>query len=98
MEIIKTKEDSVLKVALKGRLDTLTSPELEASLREDLAGVSRVEIDFAELEYISSAGLRILLSIQKKVGGKDNIIIAHANAVVSEVFHVTGFDKALTLI
>ena len=65
MEIIKKKDGGSLKIALEGRLDTSTAPSLEEALKEELNGVTDLEFDFAKLEYISSAGLRVLLSTQK---------------------------------
>ena len=97
MEIIKNlSADGILNVALKGRLDTLTSQELLSNLVEiDQAKV--VEFDFKDLEYISSAGLRAILSYQKKLGGKEYIKIHNMNPIIANVFKVTGFQSLVTV-
>ena len=96
MEITKNKEGATLLVALKGRLDTNTSPELEASLEKE-EGFTDVRFDFGELEYLSSSGLRLLFSCRKKLGGAQHVIVENANEVVREIFRVTGFDRQITL-
>ena len=96
MEIIKHIENDTLFVDLKGRLDTVTSQDLLADLVE-IDQVKAVEFDFKELEYISSAGLRVLVSYQKKLGGKDKVVIHNANPVVKNIFTVTGLGAVLTL-
>lgn len=96
MEITKKLEDGKLFVALKGRLDTITSQDLLANLTE-IDNATSLDLDFAELEYISSAGLRAVLSYQKKLGGKDKIIIRNMNPVVANVFKVTGFAALITI-
>ena len=99
MDIIKTAEEGKLTVALSGRLDTLTSPELERDLQGALEGINAVEFDLKDLEYISSAGLRVLLATQKKMieaGG--NLVVSSANEMVKGVFELTGFDEILTMI
>lgn len=96
MEIIKNLSDGTLSVALIGRLDTITSQELLANLTEvDEAKV--LEFDFKELEYISSAGLRALLAYQKKLGGKDKVIIRNMTPIVANVFKVSGFSSLVTI-
>ena len=97
MTIDKKVEDGTLTLALAGRLDTNTAPELESELKLD--GVSDVVFDFAALDYISSAGLRVLLSVQKAMmvcGGK--MSVAHANEMVRGVFQITGLDSVFTLV
>jgi anti-sigma B factor antagonist len=97
MEIIKTAEDKKLTVEVKGRLDTTTAPELEAALKESLEGVEKLTLNFAELEYISSAGLRVLLATQKTMQGKGEMIVSGVNDIVMEVFEVTGFCDILNI-
>ena len=98
MEIIKNYQDQKLTVILKGKLDILTSPELEKSMTCALDGISELVFDFTDLDYISSSGLRVLLATQKKMnaaGGK--MIVTGVNEVVAEVFEVTGFDRLLMI-
>ena len=96
MEIVKSLDNGTLNVALKGRLDTVTSQDLLADLVE-IDEASMLILDFADLEYISSAGLRAILSYQKKLGGKDKIIIRNMNPVVANIFKVTGFAALITI-
>ena len=94
----KTQDGDKLTVAIEGRLDTLTAPQLEAELASCLEGVSALVLDFANVAYISSAGLRVLLSTQKKMlsaGG--TLTIANAVPAVREVFDITGFSDILNL-
>ena len=98
MKITWSFEDTKLIVSLEGRLDTLTSQDLLAELDEPLKKAEKIEFDFAALEYVSSAGLRALLTCQKQVGGKDNIVLKNVNPVVQNIFKVTGFAKLLTII
>ena len=97
MEIIKTAEDKKLAVEVKGRLDTTTAPELEAALKEAMEGIEELTLNFAELEYISSAGLRVLLATQKAMQGKGEMIVTGVNDIVMEVFEVTGFCDILNI-
>ena len=97
MEIIKTAEDSKLTVAGKGRLDTTTAPELEEALQAEMEGLTELELDFSELEYISSAGLRVLLATQKKMQGQGTMTVTGVNDIVMEVFEVTGFCDILNI-
>ena len=97
MEIIKTAEDSKLTVAVKGRLDTTTAPELEEALQAEMEGLNELELDFSELEYISSAGLRVLLATQKKMQGAGQMTVTGVNDIVMEVFEVTGFCDILNI-
>ena len=96
MEITKNMEGAVLHVALAGRLDTLTSNDLATALEEE-SGFTDIIFDFAALEYLSSSGLRLLFTYQKKLGGKEHVIVRNANAVVREIFRVTGFARQVTL-
>lgn len=97
MMINKTLNATELTVALAGRLDTTTAPHLEAELKTSLDGVDSLVMDFAELEYISSAGLRVLLSSQKVMNKQGKMVIRHANETILEVFEVTGFTDILTI-
>ena len=97
LNISRTREDSKLCVAVEGRLDTTTAPELEASLKEDLENVTDLVIDLSDLEYISSAGLRVLLAAQKTMMKQGNMVVTHPNEVISEIFEVTGFSDILTI-
>ena len=92
-------EEGVLKVAPAGRLDTVTSAELKTQLEAYDTGSVDIEMDFAGVEYISSAGLRLLVSLQKqaRASGHD-MVIKNINAVVKEVFRVSGFIKAFTVV
>ena len=97
MNIIKKQDGTALTIALEGRLDTVTSPELEAELKASLDGVTHLVFDFEKLSYISSAGLRILLSTQKVMSKAGGMKIVRVNDVVSEIFEVTGFSEILTV-
>ena len=97
MTIQKKKDGGALCVALEGRLDTTTAPDLEKALRDSLNGVTNLTLDFARLEYISSAGLRVLLSTHKAMAGKGGMKVTHVNEIVREVFDVTGFSDILTV-
>ena len=97
MKISKTKNGTELAVALEGRLDTVTAPELEKELKGSLDGVSELTLDFAGLEYISSAGLRVLLSAQKIMSCKGVMKIKNVNETIMEIFEVTGFSEILTI-
>ena len=96
MEIEKKTEGTTLHVALTGRLDTTTSPELEASLTQE-SGYADIVFDFAKLEYLSSSGLRLLFSCRKNLGGKEHVIVKNANDIIREIFRVTGFGAQITL-
>lgn len=97
LNINKTHEGNKLSVAVEGRLDTTTAPELEASLKEDLDGVEELVIDLTNLEYISSAGLRVLLAAQKIMMKQGKMLVTNPNDVISEIFEVTGFRDILTI-
>ena len=97
MTINKTLNGSTLEIALEGRLDTMTSPELEAELGKSMSGADSLIMDFSTLDYISSAGLRVLLSAHKSMSSKGGMIIRNVNEVVQEVFEVTGFSDILTI-
>lgn len=97
MTIIKKQNGTALEIALEGRLDTMTAPELEAELNKSLGGADSLTMDFSKLEYISSAGLRVLLSAHKTMNAKDGMTVTHVNEIVQEVFEVTGFAEILTI-
>ena len=97
MEIIKNIEGSVCTVALEGRLDTTTAPQLEAELKSSLNGISELVFDFTKLEYISSAGLRVLLSAQKVMNQQGSMKITNVAPEIMEVFEITGFTDILTV-
>lgn len=97
MTINKNLNGTTLCIALEGRLDTTTAPELEAELKQSLNGVTELIMDFEKLDYISSAGLRVLLSAQKTMTKQGSMKIIHANEMIMEVFDVTGFVDILTI-
>ncbi len=96
MKIDKILNGNELTIALEGRLDTNTSTDLESEL-QNLAGVSKLIFDLEKLEYISSAGLRILLSCQKKMNLKGSMVIKNASSDIKEIFEITGFSDILTI-
>ncbi len=97
MTIKKKMNGTELEIALEGRLDTMTAPELEAELHQSLDGAQSLVLDFSKLEYISSAGLLVLLSAHKVMSGKGGMKVTHVNEIVQEVFEVTGFADILTI-
>ena len=97
MTITKNQNGSALEIALEGRLDTMTAPELEAELNKSLEGAESLTLDFSKLDYISSAGLRVLLSAHKAMSGKGGMKVMNVNEIVQEVFEVTGFADILTI-
>lgn len=97
LNINKTIKDATLYYALEGRLDTITSPELEEELKASLEGAQALVLDFEKLEYISSAGLRVLLSAQKTMAKRGEMKLTHVNETVMEIFEVTGFADILTI-
>lgn len=97
MNIIKDQTDRSLNIALEGRLDTMTAPELEAELKQSIGDNTELSLDFAKLEYLSSAGLRVLLAAQKVMNRQGKMVIRNVNDVISEVFEVTGFSDILTI-
>ena len=97
LNIEKKTDKTKLTVALSGRLDTTTAPELEKELKEYLDGVTALTIDMGALEYISSAGLRVLLSTQKIMGKQGEMTVTHVSETIMEIFEVTGFSDILTI-
>lgn len=97
MTIKKEQKGTVLEVALEGHLDTMTAPELEAELSPCLDAADSLVLDFSDLEYISSAGLRVLLSMHRVMGDKGGMKVIHANEIIREIFDVTGFGDIITV-
>ena len=97
LNIEKKTNGNELTVALTGRLDTTTAPELEKELKENLDGVTALTIDMTALEYISSAGLRVLLAAQKTMNKQGEMKVTHVNETIMEIFEVTGFSDILTV-
>lgn len=97
MTINKQSEGSSLILAVEGRLDTTTAPELEEVIKNDLNGVESLTMDLSKLDYISSAGLRVLLSAQKIMTKQGSMKVTNVNELVMEVFEVTGFSDILTI-
>lgn len=97
MEIAKKKEGNTLNLALTGRLDTTTAPQLEEVVKSELAGVSELTFDFAQLDYISSAGLRVMLAAQKLMNTQGKMKICNVCDEIKEVFEITGFNDILTI-
>lgn len=97
MTINKELNGTTLKIALAGRLDTNTSPDFEKELQSSLEGVEELILDFSQLDYISSAGLRVLLSTQKQMNKQGTMVIRNVNETISEVFEITGFVDILTI-
>lgn len=98
MTITKTAENGTLRIALEGRLDTNTAPQLEAELKTSLSGITELELDFSGLEYISSARLRVLLAAQKTMSRQGKMTIRNVNETIMEVFEITGFVEILTIV
>lgn len=97
MNIQKTVSGAALTVALEGRLDTTTAPKLEEKLLGSVDGITRLVFDVEKLEYISSAGLRVLLAMQKLMNQQGEMVLQNVNEAVMEVFEVTGFSDILRI-
>lgn len=97
MRIETIQEGSKMTLKLIGRLDTNTAPDLEAVIRTKLDGVTSLVIDFKELDYISSAGLRVLLAAQKTMNRQGTLVICNVNELIMDVFSSTGFVDILTI-
>ena len=97
MTIEKIKNESSLTLAVAGRLETLTAPELEKVVKEELTGVKELVFDLSALEYISSAGLRVLLTAQKIMNAQGSMKVTGASEIVQEVFDITGFSDIFTI-
>lgn len=96
MTINQNLNEDTLTLTLEGRLDTTTAPQLEAVVK-DMGNIKELIFDFEKLEYISSAGLRVLLQAQKIMNTKGTMKVCHANEMIMEVFEVTGFSDILTI-
>lgn len=97
MTIEKNLSGSALTLTLTGRLDTTTAPQLEAELKASLEGVEHLTLDFAALDYLSSAGLRVLLAAQKIMNRQGEMVVRNVNETIAEIFDVTGFCDILTV-
>jgi len=97
LKIDQTGTGSKLTVKLEGRLDTVSAPQLEENFKKSLDGVSELIIDVEKLEYISSAGLRVLLSAQKVMNKQGSMVVMNVSEEVNEIFEVTGFSDILTI-
>ncbi|WP_122643132.1 STAS domain-containing protein [Luxibacter massiliensis] len=97
MKIKMMKEGNALTINLEGRLDTGTAPELEQKLGESLDGIEKLYMDFACLDYVSSAGLRVLLATQKTMNNQGEMVLQNVNDNIMEVFEMTGFIDILTI-
>lgn len=97
MTIEKQMNGTELTLILNGRLDTTTAPQLEAELKESIGGVEHLVLDFAALDYLSSAGLRVLLAAQKIMNKQGDMVVRHVNEMIADVFEVTGFCDILTI-
>ena len=97
LNIEKTRQDDALTLTLTGRLDTATEPELETVLRTGLEGVRSLLLDFTGLDYISSAGLRVLLGAQKVMNRQGEMKLRGVNETITEIFDITGFTDILTI-
>ena len=97
MTITQNKEGEKLTIALEGRLDTTTAPQLESEIEKSLDGVKELKFDMSKLEYISSAGLRVLLAAQKKMNNQGSMTVCGSNEALMEIFEVTGFVDILNI-
>ncbi len=96
MNIKKKKDGNKLTVSINGRIDTVTAPEVDKFINENLEGVEELVLDFKNVNYVSSAGLRVLLSLHKKMSAKNGMKLTDVNDAINDVFEVTGFDEILT--
>lgn len=97
MTIEKKVDGKQLTISLKGRLDTVTSPELEKEIINSIPGVAHLVLDFEGLEYVSSAGLRVILSASKLMNRQGDMILVHVNDSIKEIFDMTGFSEILNI-
>lgn len=97
LNIEKKENAPELTIALAGRLDTATAPELEKELKDSLDGINLLVLDFEKLEYISSAGMRVLLATQKTMNRQGGMKLTRVNETIMEIFEVTGFTDILTI-
>lgn len=97
MTIEKNTNGNELIVMVEGRLDTVTAPVLEKEIKDNISGVEKLVLDFASLDYISSAGLRVVLYAQKIMNKQGEMIVKNVNETVNEIFEITGFCDVLTI-
>ena len=97
MTIEKKLNGAELTITLTGRMDTTTAPQLEAELKDSLSNVEHLVLDFAALDYLSSAGLRVLLGAQKQMNRQGSMVVRNVNETIMEIFDVTGFCDILTI-
>jgi Anti-anti-sigma regulatory factor (antagonist of anti-sigma factor) len=98
MKITKNYNEKKLLLTVEGRIDTITSQELEKEINDEYGNYESLDLDFTDLEYISSAGLRVLISTQKKLKAEGiPFVIKNVNDAVNEIFRMSGFDKILTI-
>ena len=97
LNIEKKSDGKNLSFALSGRLDTTTAPDLEKEVKENIEGVEKLDFDFSDLAYISSAGLRVLLSAQKIMNKQGEMVVKNCSEEIKEIFEVTGFLDILTI-
>jgi len=97
MHISKTQDGNKLTISLAGRLDSNTSPMLDRELKANLEGITELILDFAQLNYLSSAGLRVILTAQKQMNKQGKMVITHVNEIIMEIFTMTGFAEILTI-
>jgi len=97
MKINKTQDGSKLTLTFEGRLDSSSAPHLEMEIKADLGDITELVMDFAELVYLSSAGLRVILAAQKRMNTQGKMVIVKVNETIMEIFEVTGFTDILTI-
>ena len=97
MIVTKTKAGNALTVALEGRMDAVSAPKLEEELKAELDGVTELVFDLEKLEYTSSAGLRVLLSMQKAMNSKGSMVIRNVRPEIMEIFDMVGFTDLLNI-
>ena len=97
MELVKNQNANELVIEVIGRLDTTTAPQLENEVKNSLDGIESLILDFAKLEYVSSAGLRVILAAQKKMTAQGSLTVKNVNDDIMEVFEITGFSDILTI-
>ena len=98
MKIVKEYDDTELVLAVEGRVDTITSQDLEKEINDEFGNFNSLILDFSALEYISSAGLRVLIGTQKKLKSEDiPMVIKNVNDAIKEIFRMSGFDKILKI-
>ncbi len=97
LNITAKRDNDTLLMALEGQLDTITAPELDAALKKELDGVKNLTLDFEKLDYTSSAGLRVLLATEKRLGKQGRMEIVHVNEIIRDAFEVTGLTDIFNI-